>query len=416
MKFPRITKQFVQKELYKLCDGYDTSQLIHKYSLKSTWYPQDIIKRLIQVCLERTSLEDICSSSEGPSADTVHRRCSELQFDQTEQLVNGWLIEVASRLRFHPNTKITLAFDMYYQPYYENPTAEWVSGYKRNKGTNYAICMLVASIATQKIRCPVAVRFMTKIRHKEKAGLVSSILDDLFDWLPVKRVLFDRGFCQEDIIQLAEDRGLEYIIAAVRHSTIKRAAQTIQETVQAHARLAGVNVDDPFVLGQWACQQGIDTFRVEYVATGRKRTQVPLVAAFVRKRTYLQKHLKRRTYGLYLYLTNTNVTPRRVVKLYSKRWIVETDIRCTNEFKAVTNSTNPQLRLLLYGLAMVFNALWIVFSTLFHRLSGLSSEILSEEATISIKQADKLICIARRFKRFLRQEILPQIHFLGGDT
>lgn len=89
MKFPRITKQFIQKELYKLCDGHDTSQIIREYSLKGTWQPQDIIKRLLQVCLEHTSLEDIYSSSEGPSADTVHRRCSELQFDQTECLVNG---------------------------------------------------------------------------------------------------------------------------------------------------------------------------------------------------------------------------------------------------------------------------------------------------------------------------------------
>ena len=74
MKFPRITKLFVQNELYKLCDGYDTTKIIGKYSYKSTWQATDIVKRLIEACIERTSLEDICSTSEGPSADTVHKR------------------------------------------------------------------------------------------------------------------------------------------------------------------------------------------------------------------------------------------------------------------------------------------------------------------------------------------------------
>jgi len=76
MKFPHITKQFIQSELYKLSAGYDTSKIIGKCSSKSTWQPHDGIKRLIQVCLERTSLEDICTTFKGPSSDTVHKRCA----------------------------------------------------------------------------------------------------------------------------------------------------------------------------------------------------------------------------------------------------------------------------------------------------------------------------------------------------
>ncbi|MCK5342996.1 MAG: transposase [Candidatus Heimdallarchaeota archaeon] len=416
MRFPQITKKFVQKELYKLCDGYDTRQIINEYSSKSTWQPQDIIKRMIHACLERTSLEDICSSTEGPSADTVHKRCSELQFEHAEKLVNGWLLEVVSRFKFHPNTKITLAFDLYDQPFYGETSHAWVTGTKRKKGTNYAVSYLVVTVATQNIRCPVAVRLMTKKRQKEKAAMVSQILDDLFVWLPVKRVLFDRGFCQEDIIHLAEDRGLEYVIAAIRHSSIKQAAQIIQKTVQEHASLAGINVNDTLALGQWARQRGLDTFRVEHVATGKNRKLVPLVAAFVRKRTHNRDPLKRRIYCLYLYITNTKVSARRVVKLYSKRWIVETDIRCTNDFRAVTNSTSPQLRLLLYGLAMVFNALWVVFSTFINRLTDSSIHSNDLDCIFFIKQADELVCIARWFVRFMLREIFPLLSFQGVDA
>ena len=416
MKIPRITKQFIHSELYKVCDGYDTTKIIGKYSSKSTWNPQDIVKRLVQVCLERTSLEDICSTNSGPSADTVHKRCAELQFEQTEQLVNGWLIEVVSRLKFHPKTKVTLAFDLYNQPFYGNSSHQWITGTKRKKGTNYAISYLVVTIATQNIRCPVAIRLMTKDRLKRKADVVSEILDDLFVWLPVKRVLFDRGFCQESIIEVAEDRGLEYVIAAIRHGRIKQAAQMIQETVHALAQQAGINTTDSLALGRWLRQKSLDTYRVEHISTGKRQKPVPLVAAFVRRRTYYKNPYKRASYGLFLYLTNITVSPRTVVRLYSKRWIVETDIRCINEFKAVTNSTKPQLRMLLYGLAMVFNALWIVYSTLIQRLNEGRSSPFSSESLVMIKQADELVCIARWFLRFVRREILPQLQFRGGDA
>jgi hypothetical protein len=169
MKYPQIIKQFMQRELYKVCAGYDTSHIIGKYSFKSTWKPHDIVRRLIQVCLERTSLEDICSMTKGPSADTVHKRCGELQIDQVERLVNGWLNEVVSRLKFHHKSKITLAFDLYEQLFYGKSTYDWIRGVKRKKGTSYSISFLIVSIATQSIRCPVAVRLITKDRFKDLA-------------------------------------------------------------------------------------------------------------------------------------------------------------------------------------------------------------------------------------------------------
>ena len=107
-------------------------------------------------------------------------------------------------------------------------------------------------------------------------------------------MLFDRGFCQEDIIQLAEDRGLEYVIAAIRHGQIKQAAQEIRMCVEALAGQAGIKTDDHLALGRWVRQNGLDTFRVEYVSTGKRRKRSPLIAAFVHKRTHHRNRLKRR--------------------------------------------------------------------------------------------------------------------------
>ena len=387
-----------------------------KYSPKSKWQPQDIIKTVIQACLERTSIEDICSFNDGPSADTIHRRFSELPIPRVERLVNSWLTEVTSRLKFHQNTKITLAFDLYFQRYYGNSKYEWVTGTGRKKGTNYAISFLIASISTGTVRCPVAVRLMTKKRKSEKAFLIGEILDDLSLWLPVTRVLLDRGFCQADVIEDLEARGLEFIIAAIRHGMVKTAAREIRTCVQELARQAGININDSVSLGQWSRKQGLDTFRVECVSTGKRKTPVPLVAAFVRERFYNSNPLKRQRYRLYLYLTNIKASARSIVRLYGKRWLIETDIRCINDFKAVTNSIRPKTRLFLYGLAMVFDALWVVLSSLINRLHDYSFDAITNETQFLVKQCYRLACIARCFNRWLRLVLRSELRFQGGDA
>lgn len=197
---------------------------------------------------------------------------------------------------------------------------------------------LIVSIATGRVRCPVAVRLMTKRRIYTKVTLIEEILDELSLWLPVKRVLLDRGFCQDNIIQVLLYRGLEFVIAAIRHWKIKTAAREILACVQNLARQAGLNIKDNIALGRWSRKQGLDTFRVEYVSTGKQKTPVPLVATFVRERYHNPDPLKRHRYRLYLYLTNINVSARTIVRLYGKRWMIDTDIRCIMEFKAFTNS------------------------------------------------------------------------------
>ena len=64
---------------------------------------------------------------------------------------------------------------------------------------------------------------------------------------------------------------MEYVIAAIRHSSIKQAAQIIQKTAQEHARLAGINENNPLAVGKWVRKRGLDTYRVEHVATGKNR-------------------------------------------------------------------------------------------------------------------------------------------------
>ncbi|MHA1979456.1 MAG: transposase, partial [Candidatus Hodarchaeales archaeon] len=232
MRSERTPNTFIENELYKLCDGEITKQFVGNYSANSTWQPADILRTIIGTCLEHTSLEDLCSAPETPSADTILRRCNELKWTDTEKLTNGWLFEIASRLQFPKKAKLTISIDIHSIPYYGNRSYFWVTGMKRKKGTNYAISFLTVTITTRKIRCPVAMRLMTKKRMRNKLAVIGDILAELRVWLPITRVLMDRGFCQKDIITLLEEIGLEWLITAKHRSEVKKVHNEILQCIE----------------------------------------------------------------------------------------------------------------------------------------------------------------------------------------
>ena len=416
MHFNRTTNQALARDIYKVCDGEQTKAIIGEYSPKSKWRPKDIFKTVIEACLQKSSLEDVCESKENPSADRVQDRINELEVDQIDHLVNGWMNDQVNRLRFHKNTGLTISIDFHQQPYYGDSSPDWVVGMKRKKGTNYSICFALVTITTNKIRCPIYVKLVTKKEYSDKIGLFTTIWSRLPLNLVIKRVFLDRWFSYDPVIEFLEGRGLEYVMATRRGFAVKKSLATIQESLSQLAGFAGINFKNKRELGTWCRKRGLDTFTVKPISLKKGGTPTTLVAVFVRTRTHNRDPTKRWTYGLYLYLTNCRVSPRYIVKLYSKRWIIETDIRCIGTFRAVTNSTSPQLRLLFFGLAVLFDLLWVFYSTLTNRLFDELTETSNSYFYLSIKQSDTLQFTARRFLRCVRDEIFPMLPFRGGDA
>ena len=162
MKFNRTTKQAITRDIYKVCDGNKTKEIVGEYPSTSTWKLKDILKTVNKACLQKTSLEDICESKETPSADTIQKRLNELEVTQIDRLVNGWISEQVNKLHFHGNTKLTVSIDFHQQPYYGDSSPEWILGMKRKKGTNYAVTFLLVTFTTRTVRYPLAIRLMAK--------------------------------------------------------------------------------------------------------------------------------------------------------------------------------------------------------------------------------------------------------------
>ena len=160
-----VARSYVETEINKLCGKEQIKQFFGEFSQNCTWKIEDIIRTLIHACLENTSIEDVCTSKNMPSADTIHRRLAKLSLDSLDELTNEWIQDISSRVRFHQNTKITVAFDLHEIPFYGDSDKEWIIGMKRKAGTSYAIKFLTATISTGTIRLPVKVIYLTKERH-----------------------------------------------------------------------------------------------------------------------------------------------------------------------------------------------------------------------------------------------------------
>jgi hypothetical protein len=93
---------------------------------------------------------------------------------------------------------------------------------KRKKGISYCICFALVTITTNKIRCPIYVKLVTKKEYNDKVGLFTTIWTKLPLNPAIERVLLDRWFSADPIIEFLEDKRLEYVMATRRVSVVKK--------------------------------------------------------------------------------------------------------------------------------------------------------------------------------------------------
>lgn len=111
-------------------------------------------------------------------------------------------------------------------------------------------------------------------------------------------------------------------------------------------------------------------------------------------------HNKRRI--LYVFATNTDTAPRNILKMYRKRWGIETGYRMIRKFLARTTSKRYNVRLLYFYLAIVLYNIWVLVNIL---------------SMVNIIADNMRICIASKLIRInpLYTSIVNSESYTGGD-
>jgi hypothetical protein len=53
MHFQRTTNQALTRDIYKVCDGEQTREIVGEYSYKSKWQPEDVFRAVIEACFQK---------------------------------------------------------------------------------------------------------------------------------------------------------------------------------------------------------------------------------------------------------------------------------------------------------------------------------------------------------------------------
>jgi hypothetical protein len=85
---------------------------------------------------------------------------------------------------------------------------------------------------------------------------------------------------------------------------------------------------------------------------------------------------------LFIFATNTSLKPKRVRKLFKKRWGIETSYRTIRQFQAKTTSKLYTLRKLYFYLAVLLYNIWVLLN--FKKTTGITAYMLRLHITLCL--------------------------------
>jgi len=213
--------------------------------------------------------------------------------------------------------KVAVAFDWHDQPYYGSHQTEGVIGTKPKNGTAYAFSFLTVSVLTQHKRIVLAV-----IPLKSRKNLPITVLQLLNH---VKQriksllyVAFDNGFQDSQLLQALINQQTPFVIP-------------LRDTVKLQKRWRWKRYAKRFIY----FTQGMEIDVVEAVDTKANR---------------------------YFLGTNMSGRPKTILKLYKKRWGIETSYRMIRQFQSKTTSNSYAVRVFYFVLAVLLYNVWVLLN------------------------------------------------------
>lgn len=215
---------------------------------------------------------------------------------------------------------VPIAFDWHDQMFYgDYENADMVSGTKPKQGSSYAYQYMSAGILVDDRRLTVAL-----IPIKSREHLLSYVEYALAQirnmGIKVKYLLFDGGFSSVSLPIYLQKHGYRYVLHFTPNAVTKR-----------------MDLKD----GESALYDAGDGQSFRIVRADDSETNIK-----------------------YLFATNMDCKPKRVLKRFKRRWGVETSYRKHNEFLAKTTSKNYVVRLLYYSVAVCIYNCWCILNAL----------------------------------------------------
>lgn len=338
---------------------------------------------LLAVAARGDTLETVCHDLEAmPTAQTLRTHFNNAltpeHLDLVECCINLMLAEaIAQPLHQRLSDQAhDIAIDFHDRPYYgkdKQDEALWVRS-RADRGTTRFHRIATAYLIRDGVRFTLAIRF---VRPSDSTlDVVKALVSRLEDLkVAIRHLLFDKGFCSIAVLRYLQES---------THSAIVACPVRGKKT--------------PAPGGTRALCQGRRSYRTQYTfrnAEGHFTAEVVVCCGLTTARR--TGRMPRRRQWLLFVVIACRVEPKKVRRLYSRRFGIETSYRQSGVLRGRTSSRNAVYRFLLLGLAFVLLAVW----------TGLRYEVVQVP-----RRGGRLLAEARfrlrRFARFIVQALERQ--------
>lgn len=392
--FDELLKLFT--EIFAESSGWEGKE-------RYTYRPWEIFERIIQACVNNTSIEDACETYEGCSPDVVFGRINKLGFGQTVEQLNLALQLIVSRFGIHGNQPLNLQIDINDQEYYGSSKSSLSTQSKAKNGTNKFNRYVTASLQIGKRSIPIYIRPMRQGDSFSPYSLIKEIFETLEPKFLIDRVFADGYFSASDVIDFLQTRGIEYLFNMKEYSGVKKRIQSYRDTfllLYSPGERKKLKETEFFA---WLKRNDLiySDFNFHFDIRPDVEFKVILKAVLHKKKKAGGK--REWQVEFYSYCTNINASLPYTTSLYAKRWGIETGYRVIDCFKGFTTSRQIIPRILLYGTGMLLVCLWLLLNSIQNHLkrSNFLSTLLQNE--VPIRRLDQLRTTGKKFLRLLKR-------------
>ena len=282
---------------------------------------EDLAFRTLLLASMTNSYVEGSSQTTGACGQTVRNHLRDRKPDTLLQINHDMIATL--REKGILKKPLMVALDWHDEMYYGNLETEGIIGTKNKAGTNYAYEYATASIVVRRLRFAVAVVPVRKRSILNMVRTVTGIVEEL--GIRIRMLLMDGGFFSIDAIRFLIASGIPFIMHAPK-------------LVKACGNL---ETDRQYTTGSHKRRKGEQTtFRMVSIY-GRERSGKTV---------------------LYAFATNTSLPSVSILKLFKKRWGIETGYRMIRKFLARTTSNRYSIRLLYFYLAVLLYNFWVLLN------------------------------------------------------
>lgn len=275
-------------------------------AVNSLWRERDFVKLLKEAISHNTYVETI-KSDNLPDPDTLHLRMHDAELECLHESFCDINRKIIDKLK---GKKVILIIDDTHEPYYGKTKNAYIHEYKPKDGCKGSYKFLTAFLLVDDRKYFIDSIQMSLFTDELKA--VDSILGRI-EKLRIEVVLMDRWFANSLVIRLLKRHKLKYLMLCKKNAKVNR---TVRKT---------------------GCYSRTTYF------VNRAKTNLIVVK---------DRHD-------WTFFTNLNYKYAfKYIRIYKKRWNIETGFRVQDEAKVKTKSIDIKVRYFLFLITMLLYNVW----------------------------------------------------------